>query len=310
MDLDLSIIVVNWNVCELLRRCLASIEANRGDLSLEVIVVDNASSDDSVPMVEQEFPQVHLIASRENLGYTGGNNLGLKEAGGRCLLILNPDTEIVGHALEHMVTYLDSHPAVGAVGPQLLNPDGSVQSSRRRFPQLLTAFFDSGTSFSMRWFPNNRFERAYFMADSPDDKVQSVDWLVGAALMIRRKAWQEVGPLDEQFFMYSEELDWCRRCREVGWEVHYLPTAQIVHYEQGSARQTGVTTWIRVYRSKILYFRKYFGPVWANVIRLFLLMDFARLLATEAAFWAIGRRDETRCRRMRDYWQVLESGLR
>ena len=172
MDLDLSIIVVNWNVCELLRRCLASIEANRGDLSLEVIVVDNASSDDSVPMVEQEFPQVHLIASRENLGYTGGNNLGLKEAGGRCLLILNPDTEIVGHALEHMVTYLDSHPAVGAVGPQLLNPDGSVQSSRRRFPQLLTAFFDSGTSFSMRWFPNNRFERAYFMADSPDDKVQ------------------------------------------------------------------------------------------------------------------------------------------
>jgi len=140
--MDLSIIVVNWNVCELLRRCLTSIEANRGDLSLEAIVVDNASSDDSVSVVEREFPQVHLIASQENLGYVGGNNLGVHEAKGRYLLILNPDTEILGDALQQMVAYLDVHPDVGVVGPQLLNPDGSVQSSRRRFPQLATAFFD------------------------------------------------------------------------------------------------------------------------------------------------------------------------
>lgn len=308
--MDLSIIIVNWNVRELLRRCLASIEANRGDLSLEVIVVDNTSADDSVPMVEQEFPQVHLIASGKNLGYTGGNNLGAKEAKGRHLLILNPDTEIVGEALERMVAYLDNHPAVGAVGPQLLNSDGSVQSSRRRFPRLATAFFDGGTPFSMRWFPNNRFERMYYMADTSDDEIQSVDWLVGAALTIRRETWREVGPLDNQFFMYCEELDWCHRSRDAGWEIHYLPTAQIVHHEQGSAGQIGVTTWIRVYRSKILYFRKYFGARWANVIRLFLLMDFARLLANELAFWAIGRRDEARSRRMRNYWQVLKSGLR
>lgn len=307
--MDLSIIIVNWNVCELLRRCLASIEANRGDLSLEAIVVDNASPDDSVAMVEREFPQVHLIASQENLGYTGGNNLGAKEAQGRYLLILNPDTEIVGDALEQMVAYLDEHPTVGAVGPQLRYPDGSVQSSRRRFPRLATAFFE-GTPFSMRWFPDNRFKRAYRMADRPEDEIQSVDWLVGAALMIRREAWQEVGPLDDQFFMYSEELDWCHRCRDAGWEIHYLPQAQVIHHHTGSTRQIGATKWIRAYRSRILYFRKYFGAGWATAIRLFLLMNFAWLLCEQAAKWALGRRYEARRQRMRAYWQVLKSGLR
>jgi GT2 family glycosyltransferase len=307
--MDLSIIIVNWNVCDLLRRCLASIEANRSALSLEVIVVDNASSDESVPMVEQEFPQVHLITSRENLGYTGGNNLGAKEAKGRYLLILNPDTEIVGDALEQMVAYLDRHPAVGAVGPQLLYPDGSVQSSRRRFPQLATAFF-AGTPFSWRWFRDNRFERAHCMADRPDDEIQSVDWLVGAALLIRGETWQEVGPLDDQYFMYFEELDWCRRCRDTGWEIHYLPLAQVVHHHKGAVKQVATTARMRFYRSKILYFRKYFGTGWATVIRLFLLTNYTWLLTEEMAKWAIGHRREVRHQRMRAHWQVLRSVLR
>lgn len=167
--MDLSIIIVNWNVCELLRRCLASIEAHHDGLSLEVIVVDNASSDDSVRVVEREFPQVRLIASQQNLGYTGGNNLGVKEAQGRYLLILNSDTQVCGEALAQMVAYLDEHPTVGVVGPQLHYADGSIQSSRRRFPQLATAFFD-GTPFSMGGFPNNRFQQRYYMTDRPDDE--------------------------------------------------------------------------------------------------------------------------------------------
>ncbi len=306
--MDISVIIVNWNVCELLQRCLASIEAQQRDSSLEVIVVDNASSDDSVRMIEREFPHVCLIASRKNLGYTGGNNLGAKAARGRYLFILNPDTEIVGDTLEQLVAYLDGHPSVGVVGPQLLYPDGSIQSSRRRFPQVMTALFD-GTPFSLRWFPDNRFVRAYTMADRSADEIQPVDWLVGAALMIRREAWQAVGPLDEQFFMYSEELDWCHRCRDKGWEIHYLPTARIIHHERASAQQVQVATRIRIFRSRILYFRKYFGTGWANVIRLFFLVDFAGVLAEETVKWLIDRR-KTRLHRMDAYWQVLQSGLR
>jgi N-acetylglucosaminyl-diphospho-decaprenol L-rhamnosyltransferase len=306
---DLSVIVVNWNVCELLQHCLASIECNQGNMSLEVIVVDNASSDDSVAMVEQEFPQVHLIASQENLGYSGGNNLGIKEAKGRHLLILNPDTEVVRDALQQMVAYLDGHPAVGAVGPQLLYPDGSVQSSRRRFPRLATAFFD-GTPFSIRWFPNNKFEQAYYMTDSSDEEIQSVDWLTGAALMIRRETWQEVGPLDEQFFIYFEEVDWCHRCRDAGWEIHYLPLAQVVHHEQRSSDQVSTTSWIHACRSRALYFRKYFGVGWGAAVRLFYLINFAWFLAEEVSRWAIGRRTEARRQRMHTYWQIVKSVLR
>jgi N-acetylglucosaminyl-diphospho-decaprenol L-rhamnosyltransferase len=307
--MDLSVIIVNWNVCNLLRRCLASIEANRGSLSLEVIVVDNASSDNSVAIVQQEFPQACLIASQQNLGYTGGNNLGAKAARGRYLLILNPDTEIVGDALEQMVAYLDSHPEVGAMGPQLLNPDGSVQSSRRRFPELATAFFE-GTPFSRQWFPNNRFERAYYMADHPDDEIQLVDWLTGAALMIRREAWQKVGPLDNQFFMYFEELDWCRRCRAMGWEIHYLPLARIVHHHKASAGQIEAASRVRFNRSKIRYFRKHFGAGWATAIRLFMLVNYAWVLGVETAKWVVDHRRETRLDRMRAFWRASKSCLR
>lgn len=307
--MDLSLIIVNWNVCELLRRCLASIELNRGNLSLEVIVVDNASSDESVTLVEQEFPQVRLIASKENLGYTGGNNLGVKQAQGRYLLILNPDTEIVGNALQQMVVYLDEHPEVGVVGPQLLYPDGSIQSSRRRFPQLMMAFF-LGTPLSWRWFPDNKLAHLYNVADKSDHEIQPVDWLVGAALMIRREAWQTVGPFDEEYFMYFEEVDWCRRCQRAGWGIHYLPTAQIIHHEHKSANKVPVANQIRLYRSRVRYFRKYFGLGWATLIHLFLLLNFAWLLTEEAAKWAAGARQGDRRQRIWTYWQVLKSGLR
>ena len=302
--MDLSIIIVNWNVRDLLRRCLASIQAHQGDLSLEVIVVDSASQDGSAQMVEREFPQVHLLASRDNLGYTGGNNLGAQKAQGRYLLILNSDTEIVQDALQQLIAYLDTHPTIGVVGPQLLYPDGSTQSSRRRFPNLAIGFL-AGTPLGTQRFGDDKRMRWYYMADQQDDVVQPVDWLVGAALMIRRQAWEQVGPLDSRFFMYSEELDWCRRCRDTGWDIHYLPSAQIIHHEQASSKQVGATTWMRTYRSRIIYFDKYYGPVWAAAIRLFLSANFAYLLAVESAFWLIGRRPESRRQRMHDYRQVL-----
>ena len=309
--MDLSVVIVSWNVFDLLRLCLRSLESQKATpipaLSNEVIVVDCASSDGSVEMVRREFPQVRMIASEENLGYARGNNLGVSQAHGQCVLILNPDTEVVGEALATMICYLEDHPRVGAVGPRLRYPDGTFQPSRRRFPTPATGFFES--TLLHQWFPNNPFARRYHMADLPDDLPQSVDWLVGAALMIRREAWQQIGPLDEGFFMYFEELDWCRRCREAGWEIHYRPVAEILHHEGKSSEQVVTARTIRFQRSKIRYFAKYYGSGWATVMRLFLLGTYAFQLGEETLKWLAGDKRDLRRERMDSYWQVLRSGL-
>jgi GT2 family glycosyltransferase len=226
------------------------------------------------------------------------------ESSGRYLLILNPDTELVGDALATMVRYLDEHPAVGALGPALHYPDGRLQSSRRRFPTPATAFCES--TLLHQWFPNNRIARRYHMADLPAGVPQPVDWLVGAALMIRREAWQQVGPLDEGFFMYFEELDWCRRCRMAGWEIHYLPAAEVIHYEGKSSEQVVTARIVRFQRSKLRYFGKYYGAGWALVIRLFLVGTFAFQLCEEALKWLAGHKRALRRERVAAYWRVLQ----
>ncbi|MEA3460063.1 MAG: glycosyltransferase family 2 protein [Chloroflexota bacterium] len=307
--LDLSVVIVNWNVQELLRRCLRSVLASKHrGVSVEVIVIDNASSDGSVEMVRDKFPQVHLIANSENLGFTGGNNQGIAESQGRYILLLNPDTEVFGDALATMVDYMDAHPQVGALGPMLLNPDGSVQSSRRRFPTLATALLES-TIFQW-WFPHNWAVCHYYLLDRPDDEVQEVDWVTGACILLKREALDEVGPLDEDLFMYSEELDWCRRAKERGWRVVYLPTARVIHHGGKSSEQVMPFRHIQFQRSKIRYFRKYHGCLWAWILRLFLLAMYAYLLTIESLKWLVGHKRPLRAKRVRAYWQVLRSGLR
>ena len=185
-SIDLSIVIVNWNVRELLRRCLSSVyRATGASLKVEVIVVDNASSDGSAAMVSEDFSQVRLIANEKNLGFTRGNNQAIAQSRGRYVLLLNPDTEVVDDALGTMVQYMDAHPQVGALGPQLLNPDGSVQSSRRRFPTMATAFLES--TVLQQWFPDNRILRRYYIRDRGDDEVQEVDWVVAALKMLVRR---------------------------------------------------------------------------------------------------------------------------
>jgi len=314
--LDLSIVIVNWNVRDLLRRCLHSILADLqthrfADLQtcrFEIIVVDNASTDSSVEMVRREFPQVHLIASEVNLGYTGGNNQGIAASQGRYILLLNPDTEVVGDALPTMVAYMDAHPDVGALGPQLLNPDGSVQSSRRRFPTLGTALVES--TVIQQWWPDNRILRRYYVQDRPDDAISEVDWVTGACILLRRQAVEQVGPLDDAFFMYSEELDWCRRARDAGWKVVYLPTAQVIHHEGKSSEQVMPLRHVRFQRSKIHYFRKHHGRWAGTLLHAFLLLNYAYLLVVESLKWLVGHKRELRAERVRAYSEVLRSGLR
>ena len=303
----LSIIIVSWNVCELLRACLQAIADRGSNLALEVIVVDSGSNDGSPEMIRQAFPEVKLIARPDNVGFPKGNNLGLAQANSRYLLLLNPDTEIQGDALATMGEYMEHHPHCGALGPQLLNPDGTVQSSRRRFPSLMTAFFES------TWLQNvapQKLLRDYYVLDVNDGETAVVDWVTGACLLTRREVYEQVGGLDEGYFMYSEELDWCRRIKDAGWEVAYLPTAQVMHHVGKSSEQAITHRHINYQRAKLRYFYKYHGRLAATTLRIFLLMNYVWQIKLEAMKGIIGHKRPLRWQRVRSYWQVIRSGLR
>ena len=303
---DLSIIIVSWNVRELLRMCLASVEAGRGSLTLQVVVVDGASSDGSPDMVAAGFPWVELIPCADNVGFPRGNNIGLARATGRFLLLLNPDTVVLGDALPRMIDHLEANPDIGLLGPQLLNPGGSIQSSRRRFPSLATGFFES------TWLEGLApgVLARYYALELPDNTIADVDWITGACVMGPRAVYERIGGLDEGYYMYSEELDWCRRIKDAGWRVVYFPRAQVVHHGGQSSEQAVTARHINFQRAKLRYFRKYHGRMSASVLRLFLLANYAWQLALEWLKGLFGSKPTLRRQRVRAYLEVLRSGLR
>jgi len=306
MAIDLSIVILNWNVRELLDGCLASLRSDH--YALEIIVVDNASRDDSVAMVRAKYPQATVIANAENRGFTGGNNQGIAASHGRYVLVLNPDTLVLGDALDRMVAYLDDHPDVGALGPQLLNPDRSIQSSRRRFPTLTSAFFESTW---LQGLAPKRILTHYYMDDITPDHAHEVDWLNGACTIFRREVFDRVGVYDAQnFFMYSEELDLCRRVKEAGWKIVYLPEAQVIHYVGQSSDQAVAPRHIYFQTSKVRYFRKWHGSLQANLLRVFLLGSYLWQMGLEGVKGLIGSKRKLRWQRVRVYWQVVRTGLK
>ncbi len=309
--MDISVVIVSWNVADYLRRCLESLRAESGRASspsLEVIVVDNASTDGSPDLVRASFPEVRLLENRDNLGFTRGNNQGIAAASGRYVLLLNPDAEVLPGALAAMVRHLDAQPQVAVVGPQLLNTDGSHQSSRRRFPTLATAFVESTTL--QRHFPKARLLRRYYCLDLPPEETHEVDWLVGACLLVRRQAIEQVGLLDEGFFMYSEELDWCYRMKREGWKVVYLPEARVVHHHAKSSSQDLPHQHINFQASKCRYFSKHHGRLSGAVLRTFLLLTYLFQLVQEGAKYVLGHKRALRRQRLGLLVQVLRSGLR
>jgi N-acetylglucosaminyl-diphospho-decaprenol L-rhamnosyltransferase len=306
VSLDLSVVIVNWNVRDLLQRCVESVLSSQRSITTEIIVVDNASVDGSVEMLRAEFPQTILIANPENRGFPAANNQGIAAAQGRYVLLLNPDTEVLADALDALVQYMDAHPDVGLVGPQLLHPDGQVQSSRRRYPTLATLFFESTWLESLA---PRALLRRYYVLDQPDNAVLDVDWITGAAMLARREVIQQVGGMDERFFMYSEELDWCRRIKAAGWRVVYHPEARVIHYEGKSSEQAVPARHVNFQRSKIRYARKYHGPRLAAALRLYLLGLYAGQLGLELAKGLMGHKRTLRQQRVEAYWRVLKSGL-
>jgi N-acetylglucosaminyl-diphospho-decaprenol L-rhamnosyltransferase len=305
--MDLSIIIVSWNVADLLRACLASILAAPTKLALEIIVVDSASSDSSVAMIQAQYPQVKLMAQTENLGFVKCNNIGLEASSGRHVLLLNPDTEIIGDALATMIAYLDSHTDVGIVGPHTLNTDRTTQSTKRRFPTMTTGFFES--TWLQDYAPKSLMDW-YYAADVGDQATGDVDWVQGSALMARRSVYEQIGGLDEGFFMFSEELDWCKRAKDAGWRVVYVGAAQIIHHGGKSTEQIASRKHIYFHQSKLRYFRKNYGLVAAQGLRVFLLLNYVWQILLEGAKGLLGQKRALRRERIQAYWEVLRSGLK
>jgi len=315
--MDLSIVVVSWNVRELLAECLASLAAaplvivapdgsRRGTAGpeVEVIVVESASADGTPALVRERFPWAHLLPQAENVGFTRGTNLGLAQARGRHLLLLNPDTLVHGDALTQLIAALDARPEVGIVGPRVLNPDGSTQSTRRRFPTRLTAFFES--TWLQGYAPRGLLDR-FYMTDLPDDAAFEVDWVQGCALMARRAVYEQIGGLDPGYVMFSEELDWCRRARDAGWRALYLGGARITHYGGQSTGQVEARKHIHFQQSKIRYFRKFHGRGFALVLRGFLLLSYGAQMGLEAGKALLGSQRDLRRARLRTYAQVVRA---
>ncbi len=275
---DLSIVVVNWNTRDLLRLCLASIYRNAADLDYEVIVVDNGSTDDSVEMVRLGFPGTIVVRNQENLGFARANNQAIRRCFGRHVLLLNSDAMLLWGSARQMVEHLDTNPRVGAVGGKLLNPDGTFQSSYADFPRLLgETLLLTGLS---RWLLGSSYP-SYSESRSQDRRP--VDWVSGAFLMVRRGALDTVGLLDEDYFMYTEEVDWCYRIRRRGWEIHYLPEAQAVHWSGGTSQLVPERKRAQLYRSKWLFMRKHRGALEAATYRtLVRVMSTLKLLAWRA----------------------------
>ncbi|PJF47672.1 MAG: glycosyltransferase family 2 protein [Candidatus Thermofonsia Clade 3 bacterium] len=309
----IAILIVSWNVRELLRACLGSLQRYPATLHEQrITVVDNASGDGTLEMLRRDFPEVCVVANATNRGFTGGSNDGLRHiaqsATPACVLLLNPDTEVTPGALDALLACAEAHPQAGVIGPQLRYPDGSVQSSRRRFPTFWTALFES--TWLQPIAPRAVLDH-YYVRDRRDDEACEVDWVVGAAMLVRWEAYRQVGGLDERnFFMYSEELDWCRRIKAAGWQVFYEPRARVVHHEGQSSAQVSAQRMIYFNTSKVRYFAKHHGRVPAGLLRAALLGMFAWQWGLEGAKWLLGHRRALRAERMRAYARVLRSGLR
>ncbi len=264
-DVDLSVIIVSWNTRELLLGCLRSLPWREPGLRLEVIVVDNASSDGSVAAVEEAFPDATVIRLDTNAGFAAGNNAGMRRARGRYIALINSDVLVLPGCLESLVAYIDRHPEVGIAGPKILWPDGRLQDSCRRFPGLWNNFCQ--TTGLRTLFPTRAFFSGEHMMYFKHDRIVAVDYLVGCFLLVRHEMINDIGLMDERFFMYAEEVDWCKRAATGGWDVVFYPDASAIHYGRASSSKDPTRFALIQQRSVLKYWQKHHHPAAVALIR-------------------------------------------
>lgn len=253
----LSIVIVNWNTRELLRACIRSIYATLDPISFEIIVVDNASDDGSADMTRSEFPEVQVIRNEANLGFAAANNIGLRRATGEFVMLLNPDTDLCPGSVARMLDFMRSHPDAGLAGPKLISSSGKLQKSGRRFPSFFREVLGITRLFRVvrPWHDAKlSWGRLNF------DVNVEVDEVAGACMLIRKVALDQVGLLDERFFMYYEDVDLCYRLKNAGWKVYFLGEAPVIHvWAQGALKMGVLAATAMMYRSQYLYFLKHHG---------------------------------------------------
>jgi len=252
---EFSVVIVSWNTKQHLLNCISSL-ANQSGIK-EVIVVDNGSTDGSPEAVEKQFPQVKLIRNKENLGFAKANNIGMRASTGRYLCLINSDVIVQNGCIEKLAEFMDANPSVGISGPKILNPDGSLRVSCRHFPSIWNNLCQV-LGFN-KLFPKSVFFSEPFMKYWAHDEMRKVDALSGCFWMVRRKALDEVGLLDEDFFFYGEDVDWCRRFHKAGWDVVFYPQAEIIHFGGASSKNAPIRFYLEMQKADLQYWRKHHG---------------------------------------------------
>lgn len=283
--MELSVIIVNWNTKELLSNCLSSIFKYTTGIKFEVIVVDNGSTDGSDDLVKKKFPQVKLILNKDNCGFTKANNQGIKVAKGEYILLLNSDTYLTENSFKKLIDQAKSYQNLGALGPQLLNEDRSIQQSAGFFPYLPQVFY--WMSF-LDDLPGSTFLKPYHVDhDSFYKSDHQVDWVTAAAILVPREVINEIGELDEKIFMYGEEVDWCYRIKNAGYKIYFSPITKLIHLGRGSSQQISKSAILGEYTGIRYFYQKHKGLLSLQLLGILLKIG---ALARVVIFNILGRR--------------------
>lgn len=263
----LSAILVNYHSLEPLLGSLPALTADADGIEHEILIVDNSPGDGTAEAIRTRFPRILWLTNDENVGFARGVNRGIAASRGEFILLLNPDCELRPGALAALLAHMDSHPRCALAGPLLEYPDGRLQYSARHYPSAAALLFNR-YSLLTRLFPNNRWSRRYLMSDWDHRSERDVDWVSGACLLARRSAVNEVGPLDPEFFMFNEDVDWARRMSQAGWKITFVPAARAMHRVGASRRRVAPKVIVERHRGMVHYYRKHHhpGPLTAAVV--------------------------------------------
>jgi GT2 family glycosyltransferase len=279
-EIDVSVIIVSWNTQDILCDCINSIYQQTNNEQFEVIVVDNASSDGSVDMVQSEFRQVKIIKNNENRGFAAANNQGITVAQGRYVLLLNSDTVVLNGVIDKVVAFADSSPKAGIIGCRVLDKEKISQPSCFLFPSVLNLFL--ATTYLYKLCPKSKFFGREHMTWWNRDDVREVDVVTGCFMLVRREAIEQVGLLDERFFMYAEETDWCYRFKQAGWQIMFTPNAEIIHLHGASSRQVKPKMISQWRKSMLFFFEKHRDPLTYGLVWILIALFFA----TRVPYWS------------------------
>jgi len=290
---DVSIVIVSYNTRALLDACVQALRASTG-VVCDVFIVDNASPDGSADHVAREFPEVTLIRNAENRGFAAANNLAIRRARGRFVLLLNPDTRVTPDTVATLASFLDARPDVGITGPRVLNADHSPQSCGYRYPTLLGEIRQSRQTPRLL-----RAARARTAATPEPAAAADVDWVDGCCLMIRREVIDRIGLLDEQYFLYAEELDWCRSARRAGWRIMTCPAAEMIHLGGQSSDQVKASALALLIETRLRYYRKHDGLLVAGLVSLVYALGCLRRWSVETD------KNRAKLRGVRQWWRTI-----